>query len=91
MQCPYCKKDLQYAIRLLGHEAFLMHVRAHEVDLINHIFSAIESISWHYKTKPFDTMLGVVKLLLDEYNELKKFHEIIKESQNENSKEKEIS
>jgi len=85
MHCPYCLKDLTSASRLFGKDVFLMHMRMHEADLINRIYSAIGSIDWHYKTKN-SPVPGVVRLLLDEYNEVKRFHQILKESTNEEQK-----
>lgn len=82
MHCPYCLKDLTQAVRLFGKESLTRHLQQHEVDLIMKIHSAIGSVDWYYKTKT-TIIPGVVKLLLEEYNELKRFHETIEENQNE--------
>lgn len=87
MQCPYCKKDLSHAMRLLGDEVFPMHVKMHEADLISSILRQIDEIEWHYQTvQPKVTKPLVIKDLLIEYHNLKQFHKIIEGSQNEAEK-----
>lgn len=81
MQCPYCKKDLQYAIRLLGNEGFSMHIKMHEADLINSVFQQLDMMCEHAKIV---SPRGSVADLLDKYLDLKDFYKIVKESQNEN-------
>lgn len=91
MQCPYCKKDLSNVIRLLGNEVFSIHVRIHEVDIINQILEKIASVDWYYSTQKSSIMPGIVEMVVKQYHELMRFYKLLEESQNENSKEKEIS